>query len=1031
MAEKTEIEVEIEPIKREALFDYPKCPADQELFYLIRARYNLIYVVTWEEMRVVRSLEKICDHKDVNINGVQVWDVARGLSCRTASGETYCPVGDGENGEELKEPDEILDHIIKKAEENRGKTLKAKGSRGPIYVLHDFFRFLEDPKAETERRLKVLSSTLKKSSISIVITSPELRLPLALEKVVTVMDYPLPGPETILTLVRGAKYKTLALNKMTKENAESIPEESIVKALLGLTIQEAEDALAKALVISKRFDTKVLCDLKRQIIRKGQILDYVYSEDKIDDIGGLAGVKQWIRTRKTAFTDKAREYPLPYPKGVFLLGVQGTGKSLCAKVIANELGVPLLKMDLGKVFAPHIGESLAPNEEILLRNSLDGSMSRITMEEAWIEKPKRMEIESYTSEMSGAMYPIQEYIRHKRTKRLMDIKTASGRKISVTEDHSLFTLSNDGLLEEVKPIDMVIGTPIAIPLHVTRPKNHIIHDFLEIIKKAREEDKWFISNGYSVFGNDIFKIVGKKNIASYEKTDCAVGLDEAFRSGIQIPKQIKLQGHSSDDPIKNRWVMSESISELMGWFLADGSIGYSDERLSVHANEVEEVSVLCKVSGFIPKPYTYGNKATIFVHGSALGNALRLIGMKEHRIPSWVFGMRLESREALLRGLFSGDGGISGENIEISSTYEKMASDILKLLASVGIFASMYPRNDGGFRVRISVPMMIKKYASKIGFTLKTKRKALKALCKRSSKTDVKIPLISMVANACKENRRLYGDGEYRLHSNRNFVRKSSVIDFIPEIDDWELMFDPIKTIEPSVEQSEYVYDISVPKTQNFVAGNILCHNSEGNIRRALRLAESIAPCVLFIDEIDMSFSGSASSVSFDSGVSSRVITTIMDWMQERTAPVFLVACANSMRLPAAVLRKGRFDERFFVDLPSAEEREAIFKIHLKKRNRNPDDFAIERLVGCTNGFSGAEIEAVVVDAMTEAFADGGREVLTKDLLEQVDISFPLSKTMKIEIDALRDGASQRMRLASVIPNQKEELGDQDDLRTL
>lgn len=330
---------------------FPPCKADKDLFHLIRARYCLLYVVTWEEKRVIESLEEICDTPELNLAGVQVWDSSRGLV--TSQGH---PV---QGGEQLVNPEQVLTYIARRAEESKGAIRTAKEARGPIFVLCDVFRYLEPHilAPSFERKLRALSETLKNSSITLIMTSPELQLPLSLEKVVTVLDYPMPGPAQLDAMVKGAKKKLVARKRVSKEASDLTPDENIVRALLGLTMNEAEDAVAKAVICTDRFDIPTLLELKRQIIRKGQILDYIYSEDKMEDVGGLDGIKQWIRIRKKAFTDSAKDYHLPAPKGIFMLGVQGSGKSLSAKAIANELQFPLLKLEMGRVFGSLVGES--------------------------------------------------------------------------------------------------------------------------------------------------------------------------------------------------------------------------------------------------------------------------------------------------------------------------------------------------------------------------------------------------------------------------------------------------------------------------------------------------------------------------------------------------------------------------------------------------------------------------------------------------------------------------------------------------
>jgi SpoVK/Ycf46/Vps4 family AAA+-type ATPase len=188
---------------------------------------------------------------------------------------------------------------------------------------------------------------------------------------------------------------------------------------------------------------------------------------------------------------------------------------------------------------------------------------------------------------------------------------------------------------------------------------------------------------------------------------------------------------------------------------------------------------------------------------------------------------------------------------------------------------------------------------------------------------------------------------------------------------------------------------------------------SEANLRNALKTAESISPAILFIDEIDKAFAGSTGSADSDGGTSSRIFGSFLTWMQEKTSPVFVMATANRVeRLPGEFLRKGRFDEIFFVDLPNAEERKEIFKIHLSKRRRDIARFDLDQLVSICDGFSGAEIEQGLVAAMYEAFAQD-REFTQLDIIAAIKATLPLSKTMSEQVTALRDWARQRARPAA------------------
>lgn len=189
---------------------------------------------------------------------------------------------------------------------------------------------------------------------------------------------------------------------------------------------------------------------------------------------------------------------------------------------------------------------------------------------------------------------------------------------------------------------------------------------------------------------------------------------------------------------------------------------------------------------------------------------------------------------------------------------------------------------------------------------------------------------------------------------------------------------------------------------------------SEENIRAALRLAESISPCVLWLDELEKGLSGLGSSNRSDAGTAARVFGSFLVWMQEKTAPVFVIATSNDISsLPPELLRKGRFDEIFFIDLPRPEERQEIFAIHLAKRDREPSRFDLASLARETDGFSGAEIEQVVISALYDAF-ETGRDLADKDLLDNIRQTVPLSQTMSEQITALRNWARTHARLASI-----------------
>jgi SpoVK/Ycf46/Vps4 family AAA+-type ATPase len=212
-----------------------------------------------------------------------------------------------------------------------------------------------------------------------------------------------------------------------------------------------------------------------------------------------------------------------------------------------------------------------------------------------------------------------------------------------------------------------------------------------------------------------------------------------------------------------------------------------------------------------------------------------------------------------------------------------------------------------------------------------------------------------------------------------------------------------------------------------------LVGESESNARKAIQVAETLSPCILWLDEIEKGMSGLQSSGGSDGGTTARVFSTFLTWMAEKTKPVFVIATANDVSsLPPELLRKGRFDEIFAIDLPVEAERASILGIHVTRAKRDPAKFDLVSVAKETDGFSGAELEALVSEGMFEAF-DAGRDLETTDLLHAAKLSVPLSRTMSEKINALRRWAKHRARPASSlqetaapVDSPKEKKGEDD-----
>ena len=220
-----------------------------------------------------------------------------------------------------------------------------------VVILRDFHRFLDD--VSVSRKLRNLARALKSQPKNIVILSPQLTIPDDLSEVMTVLEFPLPNPVTIRT----------EIDRVLGALSQSLDErtlDELVQSCQGLTIDRIRRVLARSIAMHNKLqanDVELILEEKRQTIRQTQILDFYPTTEDITDIGGLDNLKDWLIRRGGSFSAKARQYGLPYPKGLMLVGIQGTGKSLSAKAIAHHWHLPLLRLDVGRLFGGLVGES--------------------------------------------------------------------------------------------------------------------------------------------------------------------------------------------------------------------------------------------------------------------------------------------------------------------------------------------------------------------------------------------------------------------------------------------------------------------------------------------------------------------------------------------------------------------------------------------------------------------------------------------------------------------------------------------------
>lgn len=306
--------------------------ASQQIDTLIRAKYPILSIVSWEERRVEDSIGAIC--KNLN-RTLHTWSVTQGM--RPPVNRTTGPAKTTTLPGEL----EAL-ALIHEAPEMT------------VFLLKDFHPYMRDYRVI--RLLRDLAARLRGRSQTLILTGPSLSLPTELEKDVTVIDFPLPTAAEIEKTLNTAIIAA-SENPRVDVRLDSVEKENLIKSAQGLTMDEIESVFARSLVERRKFDLGVVMEEKRQIIRKSGLLEYYEPDSHIKDVGGLELLKEWLDKRTKSFSDRAREFGIPAPKGILLLGVQGCGKSLVAKAVAAQWNLPLLKLDVGRIFGSLVGQS--------------------------------------------------------------------------------------------------------------------------------------------------------------------------------------------------------------------------------------------------------------------------------------------------------------------------------------------------------------------------------------------------------------------------------------------------------------------------------------------------------------------------------------------------------------------------------------------------------------------------------------------------------------------------------------------------
>jgi len=305
----------------------------EELDLLIRAAYPVIFVVSYEEGRVESALSEIVERRNAKGSNAKlhVWSITEGCRC----GDTVLQDLDG--------PLDVLEYI---------QGYKESG----VFLLRDFANFLNTgPEYLIQRKLRDAISGLG-PGVNIVIVDSELEIPPRLEKLLSVIDFDLPSLDE-LSVIAEQLMSDCSATASLKEEARSTMVSVGANTALGLTLAEAENVFAKSLAYNRTLDPHIIIDEKKNIIRKSGVLQFYDVDRDMSSVGGLGNLKRWLSQRSSSFSDEAKEYGLPNPRGVLIVGIPGTGKSLVSKCIGNDWNMPVLRMDVGALFGSLVGQS--------------------------------------------------------------------------------------------------------------------------------------------------------------------------------------------------------------------------------------------------------------------------------------------------------------------------------------------------------------------------------------------------------------------------------------------------------------------------------------------------------------------------------------------------------------------------------------------------------------------------------------------------------------------------------------------------
>jgi len=718
--------------------------------------------------------------------------------------------------------------------------------------------------------------------------------------------------------------------------------------------------------------------------------------DSLEQVGGYEDVKSELREAIVTPLKKpefAYAYNIKPPKGVLLFGPPGTGKTLLMRALANELDIGFRYVKCSELLSEWYGESLPYDEKITI---MEGGRIRLEEIGTVVEGKMRAKVLSFDANGKAVFADIKDYMKHKCTSPIYEVRTRTGRRIRVTGYHSLFTL--DGYsVKSVKTSELVAGVShIAIPSQIPAPSSPV--EKLEFLRLLREKDFGLKVRGARLPLEKAVAALGEKKACKILGLKSAAYLRNVVRLGIGVraSRFLRLMGEAGvgfdakgvevfagKNGLAGEIAINEDFALFLGLWVAEGSYNSGHTvRISTSEKEVAQVAGLCR--RLFGRATAYKKKNSngrdIHIGSRALYVLMRHClsledGAERKKAPQIAFSFSDASLSSFVRGYFSGDGSVYANQkgfgtIEAGTVSRQLADQLLYLLLRFGIVASVYGKNEKHGLPSHRVCMAgepLRAFAGKIGFAFAEKQARLEKCAllggwHRGRQVPISGAMRGFVSQHAPDHCKCATIGAGMLSS----LAADAGDDSAGAIAANDIYWDRVEEVR-CVAGEEYVYDISVEPCQNFAGGfgGIFAHNSEKNLSEVFTIARKSAPFLLFFDEIDSIGKKRDSYTSDD--VAPRVMSVLLQELDGFAAnpkkPVIFVGATNLPdQLDPALMRPGRFDKIIYMHLPDKDARAAIFKVNLRKLPV-ADDIDYARLAQITERYSGADIKNICTEA--------------------------------------------------------------------